>query len=101
MYRVLGPALVLIGLVPASSRADGPKGLDFFEKKIRPVLTEQCGQCHSAEAEAKKKLKGGLRLDTRDGLRKGGDSGPAVVPGKPADSLLIQAIKYDGDTRMP
>src|SRR6185437_15997912 len=48
-----------------------------------------------------KKLKGGLLLDTRDGLRTGGDSGPALVPGKPADSLLIQTLKYDGDTRMP
>ncbi|HKB04505.1 MAG TPA: DUF1553 domain-containing protein, partial [Gemmataceae bacterium] len=101
MPRVLGPALALIGLVPTLARADDPKGTEFFEKKIRPVLTEQCGQCHSAEAEAKKKLKGGLRLDTRDGLLKGGDSGPAVVAGKPADSLLVQAVQYEGDTRMP
>src|SRR5262249_25132161 len=59
----------------------------FFEKKIRPVLVDQCGKCHSATAE---KLKGGLLLDTRDGLRKGGDSGPAVVPGNPDRSTLIK-----------
>ncbi len=54
--------------------------LEFFEQKIRPLLVERCYECHSAEA---KKLKGGLRLDSRDGFLKGGDSGPAIVPGKP------------------
>ena len=57
---------------------------DFFEKKIRPVLIEHCYKCHSADA---KKLKGGLRLDTRAATRKGGDSGPAIVPGDLAKSL--------------
>jgi len=52
--------------------------LDFFEKKIRPVLSEQCYKCHSATSE---KLKGGLRLDSRDAMLKGGDTGPAVAPG--------------------
>jgi hypothetical protein len=60
--------------------------VEFFETKIRPVLVEHCYKCHSAQAA---KLKGGLRLDTRDGLRKGGDSGPAIVPGDPAGSLLL------------
>jgi hypothetical protein len=101
MSRVLVPALALLGLLTGGARAADPKGIEFFERKIRPVLAEHCGQCHSAEAEAKKKLKGGLRLDTRDGIIKGGDSGPAVVPGKPADSLILQTLKYDGDTRMP
>ena len=56
-----------------------PEGLEFFEQKIRPVLVETCYKCHSAEAE---KLKGGFRLDSREGLLKGGESGkPAVVPG--------------------
>jgi len=74
---------------------------DFFEKKIRPVLVEQCAKCHSAEAEVAKKLKGGLRVDTRDGLRKGGDSGAAIVPGKPKESLLMKTLRYEGDIQMP
>jgi hypothetical protein len=101
MTRFLGSALILIGFAVGVARPADPKGVEFFEKKIRPVLAEHCGQCHSADAEAKKKLKGGLRLDTRDGFLKGGDSGPALVAGKPADSLLIKALSYDGDTRMP
>ena len=92
--------LVLAGLASPAIGAD-PAGIEFFEKKIRPVLAEHCYKCHSAEAEKAKKLKGGLLLDTRDGLRKGGDSGPAVVPGKPAESLLVKALRYDGDTQMP
>jgi hypothetical protein len=68
-------------------------GLDFFESRIRPILVERCYECHSSEA---KKAKGGLRLDTRAAIRKGGDSGPAVVPGDPDESLLLQAIVYDG-----
>jgi hypothetical protein len=78
-----------------------PKAIDFFENKIRPVLVEQCYECHSAAAQARKKLKGGLLLDTREGLRTGGDSGPAIVPGKARDSLLIQSLHYDGDVKMP
>src|SRR5688572_19528966 len=58
---------------------------DFFEKKIRPVLIEHCYECHSAQSE---KLKGKLLLDNRDASRKGGESGPAVVPGNPDASLL-------------
>jgi hypothetical protein len=86
--------------MPAGTAAADP-GTDFFETKIRPVLTQHCLKCHSTEAAAAKKLKGGLLLDSRDGLRKGGDTGPAVVPGKPAESLLIQGLKYAGNTRMP
>lgn len=66
--------------------------LAFFEKKIRPVLVQHCYECHSAGA---KKIQGGLTLDTREGLLRGGESGPAVVPGKPGQSLLIQALKYE------
>jgi cytochrome c553 len=71
----------------------------FFEAKIRPVLVTHCGKCHARTAQ---KLRGGLRLDSREGLRLGGDSGPAVVPGKPEDSLIIRAIRYrDEELRMP
>jgi cytochrome c553 len=71
----------------------------FFENKIRPVLAGQCYKCHSAEAE---KLKGGLYLDSREGWQKGGDNGPALVPGDPEKSLLIKAVRYtDPDLQMP
>jgi hypothetical protein len=71
----------------------------FFEKKIRPVLIEHCYKCHAADAE---KVKGGLLLDTREGSLKGGDTGPAVVPGDVAKSLLIKAIRYkDESVQMP
>jgi uncharacterized protein DUF1549/uncharacterized protein DUF1553/cytochrome c len=71
----------------------------FFEKKIRPVLADKCYKCHSEKAE---KIRGGLLLDTRAGARRGGDDGPAVVPGDLDQSLLIQAIRYTNeDTAMP
>lgn len=70
--------------------------LKFFETKIRPVLVEHCYVCHSAKAAKQGKLKAGLQLDTRAGLLTGGDSGPAVVPGKADESLLLQALRYDG-----
>jgi hypothetical protein len=78
--------------------ADEP--VDFFEKKIRPVLAERCYKCHSASSE---KLKGGLLLDTREGALKGGESGkPSVVPGDADASLLIEAIRYGNeDLQMP
>jgi hypothetical protein len=93
-------AALAVTLLPVGgiSRAADP-GIDFFEKKVRPVLTQHCYGCHSVEA---KKRRGGLYLDSRDALRKGGDSGPAVVPGKPAESLLLRAVRYTDDVvRMP
>jgi hypothetical protein len=72
---------------------------DFFEAKIRPVLETQCYKCHSATSE---KLKGGLHLDTKPGLLRGGETGPAIVPGDPAKSLLIRALEYKDETlQMP
>ena len=71
--------------------------IEFFEKKIRPVLIERCYKCHSADS---KKVKGKLLLDTRDGLLKGGESGPAIVAGKPEKSLLVSALQYE-DLEMP
>src|SRR5262245_34870231 len=73
--------------------------INFFEKSIRPVLSRECFSCHSATAE---KVRGGLKLDTREALRKGGETGPAIVPGDPKTSLLIRAIKHDEDVhKMP
>jgi hypothetical protein len=76
-----------------------PKGLQFFESRIRPVLIEHCYGCHSAESG---KTKADLRVDTRDGLLRGGIGGPAIVPGSPDDSLLLRALRYDDeDLQMP
>ena len=83
-----------------SERAASPEELAFFETKIRPVLVEKCYQCH-ASGEGHK-VKGGLALDSREGTRKGGDTGPAVVPGDPRKSLLLEAIRYaNKDLQMP
>lgn len=75
-------------------------GEDFshFEKAVRPLLVDHCYECHSAA----QKVKGGLRLDIREGWQAGGDSGPAIAPGKPDDSLLLKAVSYhDRDLKMP
>jgi hypothetical protein len=66
--------------------------VEFFEKRIRPVLVEHCYECHSTKAE---KLKGSLLLDHREAVLKGGESGPAVVPGDPDGSLVLQALRYE------
>ena len=86
----------------AATATPTPEGVAFFEQKIRPVLLSACYECHSAEARAKGKLKGGLFLDTRAALLTGGDEGPALVPGKPDDSLLIKALRWSReDLHMP
>jgi hypothetical protein len=81
-------------------KAPDPQQVAFFETKIRPVLVQHCYECHSSYAEKAKKLRGGLMLDTRDGLRKGGSSGPALVPGNARQSLLIQALRHE-EIQMP
>src|SRR5438552_3599382 len=86
---------------PALGQPLDARAVAFFEQKIRPVLADHCLQCHSADADRAKKLKAGLRLDTRDGIRKGSESGPVIVPYKAAESLLIKALRYDGDVQMP
>ena len=75
-------------------------GLDFFEAKIRPVLVDKCYGCHSVEAANRDKLKGGLFLDTKKGIRKGGDTGPAVVPGNVSESLILKALRQE-ELEMP
>jgi hypothetical protein len=92
------------GAIPAGGEASfvtqlTPEHTQFFEKRIRPLLIENCYECHSAGA---KKLRGGLLLDSRGGVVKGGDTGPVVVPGSPEASLLIQAVKHiDPNLTMP
>lgn len=79
--------------------ADDASKIAHFESKIRPVLAEHCLECHSVESG---KAKGGLRLDDREAVLRGGDNGPALVPGKPEESLLLAAIRHsDPDLEMP
>lgn len=83
--------ILLAGAAPTSARAATPTaGPDFFEQRIRPLLHSECVECHGPE-----KQKGGLRVDFRDGLRRGGKSGPAVLPGKSAGSLLVRSVRHD------
>ena len=96
LLRLGGFAFFLLTAFAASSNAQEAE-IEFFEKKIRPVLIERCYKCHSADS---KKVKGKLFLDTRDGLLRGGESGPAIVVGKPEKSLLISALQYE-DLEMP
>ncbi len=87
------------GTAMADDRKVDPDAVEFFESKVRPVLVEHCYKCHSAQAKAPK---GGLRLDSLDGMKKGGDTGPAIVPGDADASLLVQAVRYkDEQTKMP
>ena len=90
----------IVGLfTQTSAAAELPADqVDFFERKIRPVLVEHCYQCHNSGGKAE----GGLKLDDRAGLLKGGDRGAAVIPGKAEESLLLGAIRHDhDDLRMP
>jgi hypothetical protein len=79
------------------ARAGEPSGDEFFEAKVRPLLVARCGECHGATG----KVKGGLRLTSREAVLKGGESGPAAVPGKPEVSAIVAAIRYVDEPRMP
>ncbi|MBA63318.1 MAG: hypothetical protein CMJ76_13255 [Planctomycetaceae bacterium] len=84
--------LLILPFGQALAGEDTSAEIEFFEKRIRPVLVTKCYECHSSIASD---IKGGLVLDSRNAIRKGGDSGPAVVPGKIADSLLYSALLHD------
>src|SRR6266487_3655968 len=94
---ILSALLLLRGIAPAQP---SPQGSEFFEKKIRPLLAENCYKCHSAKSE---KLKGGFRLDSKELALKGGESGKvAIFPGEVEKSLLIEAVRYNNtDLQMP
>ncbi len=96
-FRVFMPvsSLALVLLVASTMRAN-PPAEEFFEKEVRPLLVDHCLKCHGDT-----KPKGGLRLTSRTAILKGGDTGPAVVVGKPDDSLLIQAVRYNDTPQMP
>ena len=82
-------AVLLVGAFECGAVADERA---FFESRIRPVLVKHCYECHSAES---KEIKGGLRMDSKAGLLKGGESGPSLVAGKPEESLLLEALRYE------
>ena len=90
-------ALALVLLLPCSAVAS-EAGLEHFEKRIRPLLAENCYACHSAEAPS---VFANLRLDSRAGILRGGDSGPAILPGDPAGSLLLRAVRGEAKSLMP
>lgn len=91
---VLAANVFVFPVPPTFAQSDNSE--QFFESQIRPLLIEKCLECHNAEKQS-----GGLRLDSRDHILKGGESGAAMIPGDPAASRLIQAIRYDGDLQMP
>ena len=83
--------------LPMTATAADPAGDTFFEAKVRPLLVARCLECHGDTA----KPKGGLRLTSRASVLSGGDSGPAVVPGQPGDTLLLDAVRYLDEPKMP
>ncbi len=91
-----GPACELRGQTEQIEKTEqttfSRQDLEFFESRIRPVLVKHCFECHSSGSS---KLQGGLLVDFRGGLEKGGESGPAIVPGKPEKSLLLQALRHE------
>jgi len=100
-------ALLVVGVVPVPAplgeqcdhlfaAEDSAEAERFFEAKVRPLLVERCHKCHAGGM-----TKGGLRLDSREALLKGGESGPAAVAGKPDESLLLQAVRYQNGLEMP
>lgn len=93
---ILNLFTILIFIIGLPEFAKG-EDFSFFESNIRPILIEHCYECH---AEGKK-VRGGLLLDTKTGLLKGGETGPAIIPGNPDDSLFMKAILQQGDLKMP
>jgi hypothetical protein len=98
MRNRLLTASAFVATVCIAAEKAGPEQLEFFETRIRPVLVKNCYMCHSKQA---KSSRGGLVVDTRESIRAGGDSGAAIVPGKPEESRLLKAIRYDGKLQMP
>ncbi len=99
--RLIRALLMLLAVATGASGSAfaGPsdEGIEFFESRIRPLLVKNCYECHSGQAKI---VQGKLRLDSRDALRRGGESGAALVPGDVAGSLLVRALRYE-DHEMP
>jgi mono/diheme cytochrome c family protein len=97
--RLIRVVLCLLAAATRLSAADGPtsaEGAKYFETHVRPVLQTHCVSCHGGE-----KVRGGLTLTSRDAALKGGDTGPAISPGKPAESLMLRAVSHVGELQMP
>ena len=97
VYLLLWVASQLCLPALADGPTSSPEQLDFFERKIRPVLIEHCYECHAADSKI---IQGGLRVDHRAGLLQGGDSGSSIDLKEPAESSLIKALRYE-DVEMP
>src|SRR5262245_22300032 len=97
-WSVFAGIVLLIGSFARASHAaeTPPEQIEFFEKRVRPVLIAHCVECHGEQ-----KSKGGLNLQSGATALRGGDSGTVIIPGKPAESLLIEAITHAGDIKMP
>src|SRR5262245_35122850 len=94
LLRLLIPALLWAAYCLGAAQQNEPQ--DFFENRIRPILTNSCYSCHTTSAM------GGLKIDSREALIKGGKSGPAIIPGKPEESLLVRAVRQvDERLKMP
>ncbi len=86
-------SVLTLGSGPVLAQADG---VEFFESKVRPALAAHCISCHGSKVQ-----KGGLRLDSREALLRGGESGPVIVEGDPESSLLVDAVVYESEPKMP
>jgi hypothetical protein len=93
---LLAAGLSLCGSMPTFADDLRADRAEFFEARVRPILVEHCTKCHGP-----RKQESGLRLDSRAGLLKGNDVGPVVTPGRPAESPLVEAVRYDGAVKMP
>ncbi len=99
IFSAAGAILLGVNFFTVHAASPENTGLEFFEKQIRPLFVDNCYKCHSAQSE---KVKGGLQLDTAENLLKGGETGPAIIPGQPEKSLLIKAVRYaDENLQMP
>ena len=102
LIRSIDTLRLAIAGVCLTTSALADEKLTFFESKIRPIFVEKCYDCHSVKAAEQNKLKGGFYIDVREGLLRGGDSGPAIIPGQPEKSLLMQVIRHEIiDMQMP
>ena len=98
LFLSIGFLLALNSIEHLVANEPNHEGIEFFERNIRPVLVNNCYKCHSTEA---RNLKGNLFLDSKLGILNGGDSGPAIIAGKPDESILLSALQHQDTLKMP